>query len=120
MANVVVTVADRPYTMQCPDGEEAHLLELATLLDTEVSRIKQSVGSIGDIRLLVMSGLMVADRLSEAIQKIESLEDQVQGLRESRNLAQTQLKTLETNLTTHLDRAGQRLENLAKLVGEQT
>jgi cell division protein ZapA len=90
MANVVVTVADRPYTMQCPDGEEAHLRELAQLLDTEVGRIKQSVGSIGDIRLLVMSGLMVADRLSEAIKKIEA------------------------NLTTQLDMAAGRLENLAK------
>ena len=118
MANVVVTVADRPYTMQCPDGEEAHLRELAVLLDTEVSRIKQSVGSIGDIRLLVMSGLMVADRLSEAIQKIEALEEQVQGLRESRNISQTQLKTLETNLTTHLDRAAIRLEALAKSMEE--
>ena len=118
MANVVVTVADRPYTMQCPDGEEAHLRDLALLLDTEVSRIKQSVGSIGDIRLLVMSGLMVADRLSEAIQKIEALEEQVQGLRESRNISQTQLKTLETNLTTHLDRAAIRLEALAKSMEE--
>lgn len=118
MANVVVTVADRPYTMQCPDGEEEHLRELAQLLDTEVGRIKQSVGSIGDIRLLVMSGLMVADRLSEAVRKIEELEEQVQNLREGRNLAQTQLKTLENNLTTHLDRAAQRLESLAKTVGE--
>ena len=114
MANVVVTVADRPYTMQCPDGEEDHLRELATLLDAEVGRIKQSVGSIGDIRLLVMSGLMVADRLSEATHKIEALEDQVQGLRESRNLAQTQMKTLEANLTTQLDLAATRLEALAK------
>ena len=114
MANVVVTVAERPYTMQCPDGEEAHLRELASLLDSEVMRIKQSVGSIGDIRLLVMSGLMVADRLSEAIHKIEALEEQVQGLRETRNLAQTQLKTLETNLTTHLERAAVRLETLSK------
>ncbi|MEQ1521586.1 MAG: cell division protein ZapA, partial [Aestuariivirga sp.] len=88
MANVVVSVADRPYTMQCPDGEEDHLRELASLLDAEIVRIKQSVGSIGDIRLLVMSGLMVADRLSEAIRKIESLEDQIKGLRESRNQAQ--------------------------------
>ena len=118
MANVVVTVADRPYTMQCPDGEEGHLRELATLLDTEVSRIKSSVGSIGDIRLLVMSGLMVADRLSEAIKKIEALEDQVNGLRESRNMAQTQLKTIEVNLTTQLDMAAGRLENLAKAMGE--
>jgi cell division protein ZapA len=118
MANVVVTVADRPYTMQCPDGEEEHLRELARLLDAEVVRIKQSVGSIGDIRLLVMSGLMVADRLSEAIHKIEGLEEQVQGLRESRNLAQTQIKTLEANLTTQLDLAAGRLEKLAKAMGE--
>lgn len=118
MANVVVTVADRPYTMQCPDGEEDHLRELATLLDTEVARIKSSVGSIGDIRLLVMSGLMVADRLSESMQKIEALEEQVQGLRESRNLLQTQLKTLETNLTTQLDLAASRMEALAKEAAE--
>jgi cell division protein ZapA len=118
MANVIVTVADRPYTMQCPDGEEDHLRELAKLLDTEVVRIKQSVGSIGDIRLLVMSGLMVADRLSEAIHKIEALEDQVNGLRESRNLAQAQIKTLETNLGHQLDLAAGRLETLAKAMGE--
>jgi cell division protein ZapA len=65
-----------------------------------------------------MSGLMVADRLSEAIQKIETLEDQVQSLREAKNVAQTQLKTLETNLTTHLDRAAVRLEGLAKKMAE--
>ena len=118
MANVVVTVADRPYTMQCPDGEEDHLRELATLLDTEVARIKSSVGSIGDIRLLVMSGLMVADRLSESMQKIEALEEQVQGLRESRNLLQTQMKTLETNLTTQMEMAAARLEALTKAAAE--
>ena len=118
MANVVVTVADRPYTMQCPDGEEDHLRELATLLDTEVTRIKSSVGSIGDIRLLVMSGLMVADRLSESMQKIEALEEQVQGLRESRNLVQTQMKTLETNLTTQMEMAAARLEALTKAAAE--
>ncbi len=118
MANVVVTVADRPYTMQCPDGEEEHLRELARLLDTEVTRIKSSVGSIGDIRLLVMSGLMVADRLSEAIHKIEALEDQVNGLRESRNTAQTQIKTLETNLSHQLELAATRLEKLAAAMGE--
>jgi cell division protein ZapA len=116
MANVVVTVADRPYTMQCPDGEEDHLRELAALLDTEISRIRQSVGSIGDIRLLVMSGLMVADRLSEAIRKIENLEDQIKGLRDSRNVAQMQVKDLEAKFTDRLERASQRLEGIAKAI----
>ena len=34
-----------------------------------------------------MSGLMVADRLSEATARIEALEEQVRGLRELRNAA---------------------------------
>jgi hypothetical protein len=38
----------------------------------------------------------------------------VSGMRESRNLAQTQMKTLETNLTAQLDKAALRLEGLAK------
>jgi cell division protein ZapA len=118
MANVVVSVADRPYTMQCPDGEEDHLRELASLLDAEIVRIKQSVGSIGDIRLLVMSGLMVADRLSEAIRKIEALEDQIKGLRESRNLALAQTKDLEAKFTARLESASVRLESIAKAMAK--
>ena len=118
MAKVVVSVADRPYTMQCPDGEEDHLRELASLLDAEIVRIKQSVGSIGDIRLLVMSGLMVADRLSEAIRKIEALEDQIKGLRESRNLAQAQTKDLEAKFAARLESASARLENVAKTLAK--
>jgi cell division protein ZapA len=117
MANVIVTVADRPYTMQCPDGEEDHLRELASLLDAEVSRIKQGVGSIGDIRLLVMSGLMVADRLSEAIKKIETLEEQVQGLRESRNAAVGHIKIIEDKFGEKLEAASIRIEALAKAMG---
>ena len=73
MAQIVVRINDHPYTMQCADGEEEHLNELAILLDTELSRIKSSVGQVGDIRLLVMTGLVVADKLSEALRRIEEL-----------------------------------------------
>jgi len=114
MAQVIVTVNDRPYTMQCPDGEEEHLRELAAVLDGEVARIRQSVGAIGDIRLLVMAGLMVADRLSEASRKAEALEEQMKGLRESRNLAQLQAKDLEERVADRLDHATRRLEIIAK------
>lgn len=114
MAHVIVEVNGRPYTMQCPDGEEDHLRELARLLDTEVARIKTSVGSVGDIRLLVMAGLMVADRLSESIRKIEDLEDQMRGLKESRDDAQAEMQALEQKVATKLDIASLQLERLAK------
>jgi cell division protein ZapA len=119
MAQVVVQVNDRPYTMQCPDGEEEHLKELARLLDAEVVRIRQSVGTVGDIRLLVMSGLMVADRLSEAIRKIEDREDRVRGLREARAAAQSELKAVEETLSERLDIAAKRLEAVVHEIGRQ-
>ena len=113
MGNVVVHVNDRPYTMQCPDGEEEHLRELARLLDAEVARIRQSVGTVGDIRLLVMSGLMVADRLSEAIRRVEELEDELLGLRVSREAAEAEARDLEAKVGERLDAATRRLEHLA-------
>jgi cell division protein ZapA len=117
MGQVVVTVHDRPYTMQCPDGEEEHLQELARLLDSEVQQIKRSVGSVGDIRLLVMSGLMVADRLSESIRKIEELEEQLKAIRESRNQVVAQSKDLETTVAERLETVARRLEVLSREIG---
>jgi cell division protein ZapA len=107
MAHVIVQVNGRPYTMQCPEGEEAHLKELAELLDGEVQRVKASVGNVGDIRTLVMAGLMVADRLSEAIARIQSLEEQVAGLR-------SEGQDLQALLSARLNAASQRLEALAQ------
>ncbi len=118
MAHVIVHVNGRPYTMQCPEGEEAHLKDLAELLDSEVQRVKTSVGNVGDIRMLVMAGLMVADRLSEAIQKIQSLEEQVNGLREAKNAAQIQTLEMQASFGERLMVASQRLEALAQQLGK--
>jgi cell division protein ZapA len=117
MAQVIVQVNDRPYVMQCPDGEEEHLRELAKLLDAEVLRIKSNVGAVGDIRLLVMAGLMVADRLSESVKRIEELEDQLRGAREARNATVQQARDMEAKFTERLETAAQRLVGLAGKIG---
>jgi len=114
MANVVVNIAGRPYTMQCPDGEEDHLKDLAKLLDTEVGRIRQSVGAIGDIRQLVMAGLMVADRLSEATRKLEEIQDQLDGMRIGRDNALAQIRQQDENFAKALEIAAQKLEEMAQ------
>lgn len=113
MAHVIVQVNGRPYTMQCPEGEEPHLRDLAELLDSEVQRVKATVGNVGDIRMLVMAGLMVADRLSEAIEKIRDLEEQVNGLREAKNAAQIEALEIQSSLGQRLMVASERLEALA-------
>ncbi len=114
MAHVIVEVNGQPYTMQCPDGEENHLRELAKLLDSEVMRIKQSVGTVGDIRLLVMSGLMLADRLSESMRRVEALEEEVRDILVSRVALEAQSKALEIRLSQRLASATKRLEVVAR------
>jgi len=100
--------------MQCADGEEDHLHELAQLLDSEVTRIRRSVGAVGDVRLLVMAGLMVADRLSEAIKRIEDVEAELEESGKARALLAQQTRELETRLAERLDNASKRLEGLSK------
>ena len=114
MAQVVVTVNGRPYTMQCDDGQEEHLSELGQLLDDEVTTIKGSVGQVGDIRLLLMSGLVIADRLSDALKRIEELQDQVKVLRESRAGEAVEESHVEEQVSVRLIAAANRLEELAR------
>jgi cell division protein ZapA len=113
MAQVVVNVNGRPYTMQCNDGEEPHLEELGELLNSEVERIKQAVGQVGDVRLLLMAGLVVADKLAEALKRIEDLEEQRQTVQASRNGALRYGQELEETVVERLDAAARRLETLA-------
>ncbi|VAV90610.1 hypothetical protein MNBD_ALPHA08-892 [hydrothermal vent metagenome] len=114
MAQVVLTVNGHSYTMQCNDGEEDHLRELGLVLDAEVSKIKSAVGQVGDIRLLLMSGLVIADRLSETLQRVEELEDQIQGLRQSRTDAAKNGGPVSEDVTVRLDAAAERIEALAR------
>jgi cell division protein ZapA len=120
MAQVVVKVNDRAYTMQCNDGEETHLAELGELLDSEVDRIKQSVGQVGDVRLLLMAGLVIADKLSDALKRIEDLEEQTRTVQAARNGALRQGQELEETVVQRLDAAARRLEALARGTAQPT
>ncbi len=77
MANVSVTINGRTYQIACDDGQEEHLSELADYIDRRVGELVATVGQIGDMRLMVMTSLLVADELSEAYSEIETLRSQV-------------------------------------------
>lgn len=114
MAQVVVTVNGRAYTMQCNDGEEAHLADLGELLDSEIERIKDAVGQVGDVRLLLMGGLVVADKLADALKRVEELESQIRTIQASRSGAVRQGQELEETVIQRLDAAARRLESMAR------
>ncbi len=114
MAQVVVNVNDRPYTMQCDEGEEEHLSELAQLIDSEVSKLKRSFGQVGDTRLMLMAALVIADQLAASLIKIEDLEEEMAAMKQARLAANDRSISLERTVAERLSAAAVRLENLSR------
>ena len=66
MPEVDVVINGRSYRVACEVGQEERLSGLAAYIDDRVETLVSSLGQIGDTRLLVMTGLMIADELAEA------------------------------------------------------
>lgn len=60
MAEVVLTVAGRPYRLACRDGEEAALAAAGRAVDARASALAGSLGAVGEARLLLMTALSFA------------------------------------------------------------
>jgi len=74
MTEVTVDVAGRSYRMGCGEGEEARIESLAAVLDAEAQALQHQFGQMPEGRLVMMTALMIADRLSEAEKKTRRAE----------------------------------------------
>lgn len=71
MAQVTLKINGFSYTLGCPDGQEPNLIALGGELDKRVASIKAQVGNLGEARLLVMAGVMLADELADLKRETE-------------------------------------------------
>ena len=67
MAEVTLTINARDYKVTCDDGQEPHLLSLAGMIEDRVQGLIDSVGQVGEARLLMMASLLIADELKTAL-----------------------------------------------------
>lgn len=116
MGQVKVSINDRSYTVACGDGEENHVRELAAYINKHVTGLAREVGQVGDARLLLMAGLLVADELSEALQKVKMLEQELESLSSQRVSAADRTRQAEDALADVLDEASRRLEDLTRRI----
>ncbi len=96
MSKVTISLNGRPFTIGCEEGQQAYLRELAGHLDNHVRGLADRVGQIGDLRLLLMASLIVADELKEAQGELESLRE---------NLSDTKGRLSEAQARRRADRA---------------
>lgn len=79
MAQVTVNIDGKPYRMACEEGQEDHLIDLASQFDRYVGHLKSQFGEIGDLRVTVMAGIMVMDELSELKRRLSTYESSSAG-----------------------------------------
>jgi cell division protein ZapA len=81
MPEVTIKIGQRPYTVNCPEGEEPQLQKARDALDAEASTLLAHAGRVPEAQMLLMSGLMLADRtlaLQEQLRATEAALEQAQ------------------------------------------
>lgn len=113
MPLVNVLINNHAFTVACDEGEEEHLRDLARFLDGRVRQLVESVGQVGDARLLLMAGLVVADELSETIGKLEERDKEIAALKTAQKSGETEQRT-EDELADALEKATRQIEDIAQ------
>jgi cell division protein ZapA len=63
MAQVTLTIHGTPYKLACNDGEEENLARLAAEIDRKVGEVFETVGNVGEAKLLLMAALLMLDEV---------------------------------------------------------
>lgn len=75
MPDVTISIGGRDFEVACQDGEEHFLRAAAKMLDNEATTLVGQIGRMPEARMLLMAGLMLAD-------KAAGLEDQLRAAEE--------------------------------------
>lgn len=74
MPEVTISVGGRDYEVACQEGEEHFLQSAALLLDQEASVLSEQIGRMPEARMLLMAGLMLADKTAGIEERLQALE----------------------------------------------
>ena len=116
MSHINVTINGRQYRMACEEGQETRLLRLAESLEQRVETLRGKFGEIGDARLTVMAALTVCDELFDANNRIQNLEEELEGLRDVRVAALDRAKATQTAVANALTAAAERIERTTQVL----
>ena len=77
MPQVEITIGGRAFEVACQDGEEPFLRSAAVMLDAEAAALSAHIGRMPEARMLLMAGLMLADKTAALEDKLREAEGQV-------------------------------------------
>jgi cell division protein ZapA len=128
MPQVEIVIGGRSFEVACQEGEEPFLRSAALMLDTEASSLSAHIGRMPEARMLLMAGLMLADktagledRVREADARIEELnirvaEASARGVPAPERI---EVPVIPAHVTETLAEIAARAEALAAMVEER-
>ena len=83
--DVTFTIGHKEYTLQAQDGEERLLRRASGLLNEEAAKIVEQAGRTPEPRLLLLAGLMLADRHNSMEDRALAAERELTRIRQAAN-----------------------------------
>jgi len=114
MGQVKITLNGKSYRLECDDGEEKHLTALAEQIGRQVDILKERVGQVGDDRLLLMAGLVLADELYNSRRKLQELSSTLTAIKEDRTSTDQLVQAAQAELANQIESAAERIQALTE------
>ncbi|MGJ8628284.1 MAG: cell division protein ZapA [Sulfitobacter sp.] len=127
MPEIQITIGGRQFEVACQDGEESYLHSAAKMLDDEAQVLSDQVGRMPEARMLLMAGLLLADktasvedRITEVRAELAEREAELAGLRNVKiEPERIEVPVVPQSVTDTLAEIAARAEALAAEVEEK-
>lgn len=117
MAEVDFTIGHKDYRLASQPGEERLLKRAAALLDAEAQQILEQAGRMPEPRLLLLAGLMLADKYNSLEDRADKAEKQLQRLQS--NPAKVEVPVIPADLKEAMAELAARAKSLSERLEER-
>jgi cell division protein ZapA len=118
MPELDVMIGGRAFQVSCQPGEEHFLRSAAAMLDGEAQPLIAQLGRLPESKMLLMAGLMLADKTAAVEDELRSLRARVAEL-EARPVATRDVAVVPPQVIETLAEIAARAEALAARVEER-
>ena len=80
MANVSIKFNNKEFLLSCEDGQEEHLEELLIKINQKFNDLKNSLGNLGENKLLLITAVKIMDEYYETKKKVDQKKIELKGL----------------------------------------
>ncbi len=121
MPDIEVAIGGRSFIVSCQPGEEHFLRSAASYLDAEAQPLIASMGRLPEVKMLLMAGLMLADRAAAQEDEMRQLRERIAALedRPEPEAKRIEVPVIPPQVPQTLAELAARVDALADRIGEK-